>query len=154
MKPMIEGCKIAKEFYNVFACDFLYDDDGFPVWPSIAINYSSKIQFLFRIKKGVEDVSEHDKLNKRTPKEQTVVPFQNMIYVGDGLTDVPSMKMVRLRGGHAIGVFRDEKESHYLVDDDRVDFFVKADYKEGSQIDNVIKALLEKIAAEQKLRSL
>ena len=102
LKAMIEGCDIAHEFYNIFACDYVYDQNGEPVWPSVAINYTSKTQFLYRINKGVEDVGEHKRLNMYMPKNQRVVPFCNMIYVGDGLTAVPSMKLARQRGGDAL----------------------------------------------------
>lgn len=133
LKPMIEGCDIAHEFYNIFACDYVYDQNGEPVWPSVAINYTSKTQFLYRINKGVEDVGEHKRLNMYMPKNQRVVPFCNMIYVGDGPTDVPSMKLARQRGGYAIGVYRNPEDASYLVDEERVDFYVKSDYTENSR---------------------
>ncbi len=151
LKPMIEGSEIGKEFANIFACDFVYDENGYPVWPAMAINYSSKIQFLYRINKGVEDIDEHKKLNMYTPEEQRPVPFGNMIYVGDGLTDVPSMKLTRLNGGYSIGVYRHHADSRYLIKDDRVDFYVKADYRENSEIDSAMKAILEKIRTSNHL---
>lgn len=150
LKAMIEGCDIAHEFYNIFACDYVYDQNGEPVWPSVAINYTSKTQFLYRINKGVEDVGEHKKLNMYMPKNQRVVPFCNMIYVGDGLTDVPSMKLARQRGGYAIGVYRNPEDASYLVDEERVDFYVKSDYTENSQMDEAMKAILQKICAQTR----
>lgn len=150
LKPMIEGCDIAHEFYNIFACDYVYDQNGEPVWPSMAINYTSKTQFLYRINKGVEDVGEHKRLNMYMPKNQRVVPFCNMIYVGDGLTDVPSMKLARQRGGYAIGVYRNPEDASYLVDEERVDFYVKSDYTENSQMDEAMKAILQKICAQTR----
>ena len=154
LKPMIEGCAIGHHFANVFACDFVYDDNGNPLWPAMALNYTSKIQFLYRINKGVEDISEHRKLNMRTPKSQRAVKFSNMVYVGDGLTDVPSMKLTRLNGGYSIGVYHDSEASKYLVDEDRVDFYVEADYSEGSPMDVTMKAILQKIAASNNLHDL
>ena len=154
LKPMIEGTKIGHKFANIFACDFLYDEQGNPTWPAMAINYTSKVQFLYRINKGVENVAEHRKLNMRTPKSQRAVKFSNMIYVGDGLTDVPSMKLTRLNGGYSIGVYQNSEDSRYLVDEDRVDFYVKADYSEGSEMDKVMKAILEKMSSENRLQSL
>ena len=150
LKAMIEGCDIAHEFYNIFACDYVYDQNGEPVWPSVAINYTSKTQFLYRINKGVEDVGEHKRLNMYMPKNQRVVPFCNMIYVGDGLTDVPSMKLARQRGGYAIGVYRNPEDASYLVDEERVDFYVKSDYTENSQMDEAMKAILQKICAQTR----
>lgn len=148
LKPMIEGCDIAHEFYNIFACDYAYDENGEPVWSSVAINYTSKTQFLYRINKGVEDVCEHKMLNMYMPKDQRVVSFDNMIYVGDGLTDIPSMKLARQRGGYAIGVYRNPDDATYLVDENRVDFYVKSDYTENSEMDLAMKAILEKIRAQ------
>lgn len=150
LKAMIEGCDIAHEFYNIFACDYVYDQNGEPVWPSVAINYTSKTQFLYRINKGVEDVGEHKRLNMYMPKNQRVVPFCNMIYVGDGLTDVPSMKLARQRGGYAIGVYRNPEDASYLVDEERVDFYVKSDYTENSQMDEAMKAILQKICSQTR----
>lgn len=154
LKPMIEGCKIANEFYNIFACDYVYDDDGTPLWPAVAINYTSKTQFLYRINKGVENAGEHKRLNMYMPTNQRVVPFGNMVYIGDGLTDVPSMKLTRSRGGYAVGVYDNPNDASYLVDEDRVDFYVKCDYSQGSEMENAIKAILDEICAHGKFKDL
>ena len=154
LKPMIEGCDIAHEFYNIFACDYVYDQQGEPIWPAVAINYTSKTQFLYRINKGVEDVGEHKKLNMYMPRDNRVVPFENMIYVGDGLTDVPSMKLARQRGGYAIGVYRKPEDATYLVDEERVDFYVKSDYRDGSDMDLAMRAILDKIRAQSRIQEL
>lgn len=154
LKSMIEGCGVANEFYNVFACDYLYDGNGEPLWPSIAINYTSKTQFLYRINKGVEDVGEHTKLNMYMPRNERVVPFDQMVYIGDGLTDVPSMKLVRQRGGYAIGVYKKPSDASYLVDQERVDFYLKCDYTDGGEIDTALKAVLDKISAKIHFSSL
>ncbi len=148
LKAMIEGCPIGNEFYNIFACDYLYDDNGEVIWPSVAINYTSKTQFLYRINKGVEDVGEHKKLNMYMPQSERVVPFENMIYIGDGLTDVPSMKLTRTRGGYAIGVYRNPQDASYLVKEDRVDFYVESNYREGGAMDLAMKAILNRISAK------
>lgn len=154
LKPMIEGCGVAHEFYNVFACDFVYNQDGQPIWPSVALNYTSKTQFLYRINKGVEDVGEHKKLNMYMPRDVRAVPFENMVYVGDGLTDVPSMKLTRQRGGYAIGVYRNPEDASYLVNEERVDFYVKSDYTENSPMDLAMKAILDKIRAQSRIAEL
>ena len=154
LKPMIEGCPIAKEFFNIFACDYVYDDNGEPVWPSVAINYTNKTQFLYRINRGIEDTSEDKQLNMYMPADERVVPFSNMIYIGDGLTDVPSMKLTRTRGGYAVGVYRRPEDARYLVDEERVDFYVKCDYREDSQMDVAMKRILDKISAELRFEEL
>ena len=154
LKAMIEGCPIGKEFYNIFACDYIYDDNGDVIWPGVAINYTSKTQFLYRINKGVEDMGEHKKLNMYMPASERVVPFENMIYIGDGLTDVPSMKLTRSRGGYAIGVYRNPQDASYLVNEDRVDFYVEGNYIENSEMDVAIKAILNRISARIKFKEL
>lgn len=154
LKAMIEGCPIGHEFYNVFACDYLYDDNGNILWPSVAINYTSKTQFLYRINKGVEDVGEHKRLNMYMPQSDRAIPFENMIYLGDGLTDVPSMKLTRTRGGYAIGVYRNPEDATYLVKEDRVDFYVQSDYTEGSEMDIAMKAIFQKISAKLRFKEL
>ena len=154
LKYMIEGCDIGKEFYNIFACDYLYDENGKVIWPSVAINYTSKTQFLYRINKGVEDMGEHKKLNMYMPQNERVVPFENMIYIGDGLTDVPSMKLTRSRGGYAIGVYKYPADATYFVKEDRVDFYVASDYTEGSEMDVAMKAILNRISAKIRFKEL
>lgn len=154
LKCIIEGCSISKYFTQIFASEFLYDDNGIPVWPAVAINYSSKTQYLYRIHKGVEDINEHTKLNRKLPDDEKPVPFSNMVYIGDGLTDVPSMKLTRLNGGYSIGVYQDEQTSEYLVSDDRVSFFVPANYGENTDMDKIIKAIIKRISAEAELSSL
>ncbi|MDE7454878.1 MAG: haloacid dehalogenase-like hydrolase [Clostridia bacterium] len=154
LKSMIEGCKIANQFHNIFACDYIYDDKGEPLWPSIAINYTSKTQFLYRINKGVEDIGEDAKLNMYMSRDERVVPFDQMIYIGDGLTDVPSMKLVRQRNGYAIGVYKKPTDAAYLVDQDRVDFYLKCDYTEGGEIDTAMKAILAQIATKAMVKEL
>lgn len=154
LKCVIEGCSIAKHFTKIFASDFLYDQNNVPVWPAVAVNYSSKTQYLYRIHKGVEDINEHTRLNRRIPDEEKKVPFPNMVYIGDGLTDVPSMKLTKLNGGYSIGVYQDQEISNYLVHDDRVSFFVPSDYTEDSLMDKVVKAIIKRISAEAELTEL
>ena len=154
LKHMIEGCPIGHEFYNVFACDYVYDDDGHILWPSVAINYTSKTQFLYRINKGIEDAGEDKKLNMYMPTSERAVPFENMIYIGDGLTDVPSMKLTRTRGGYAIGVYRNPEDATYLVKEDRVDFYVQSNYTPDSEMDIAMKAIFQKIKARERFKKL
>ncbi len=145
--PMIEGCSIADKFYKIYAGEYVYGEDGTPVWPAMSINYTNKTQFLYRINKGVEDISEDNRLNQHLPYDEKPIPFAHMIYVGDGSTDVPAMKIMRKNGGYAIGVTTDLSLPHQLSHEDRVDFFVNADYSEGSKMDEAIKVILNKIKA-------
>ena len=62
IKPIIEGTSIARHFKQIFACDFVYDESGKPEWPAIAVNYTSKLQFLYRINKGIWDIWDNKRL--------------------------------------------------------------------------------------------
>ena len=157
-EEIIEGCSIRKYFRDVFGCSFAFDDEGYPVWPARVINYSTKVQFLSKINKGLKKTD--DKLvNEFTPDNKRRIPYKNIIYFGDGLTDIPSMKMVKERQGNAIAVYK-PKSSHSrdkaikLLKDDRVNFALPADYSEGKDIDKVVKTILNKIDTECDLEVL
>ena len=151
LKEIIEGTPIAKEFKEIYAASFCYDEHGVACWPAMAVNYTSKTQFLFRVNKGVLDVTEHRALNEFMPEEKRRVPFSNMIYVGDGLTDVPSMKLTKLNGGHSIAVWQEnEGVSNEMLLEGRVDFAVKADYSKGSEMEKTVFAVIDQIAASAK----
>ena len=151
LKEIIEGTPIAKEFKEIYAASFCYDEHGVACWPAMAVNYTSKTQFLFRVNKGVLDVTEHRALNEFMPEEKRRVPFSNMIYIGDGLTDVPSMKLTKLNGGHSIAVWQeDERISNEMLLEGRVDFAVKADYSRGSDMEKTVFAIIDQIAASAK----
>ena len=105
MKEIIEGTQIAHEFRKIYACSFLYDVDGIAYWPAVAVNYTNKTQFIFKINKGVESVFDSKMVNRYIPENERPVPFKHMIYVGDGTTDIPCMRLVKNFGGHSIAVY-------------------------------------------------
>lgn len=140
----------------VYACEFLYDENKVAVWPKLAVNYTNKTQFLFRINKGILDVWVDDKLNDYVPEEDRRIPFRNMIYIGDGLTDVPCMKLVKLNKGQSIAVFRKRKKevAAKLISENRVDFITEANYCQDGELDNIIKTIIEKMAVVENLARL
>ena len=151
LREIIEGSSISQEFKEIYASEFYYDETGRPVWPKLAVNFTAKTQFVYRINKGVLDVTEHRALNEFMPEEKRRVPFSNMIYIGDGLTDVPSMKLTKLNGGHSIAVWQeDEQISNEMLLEGRVDFAVKADYSRGSDMEKMVFAIIDQIAASAK----
>lgn len=158
IKEIIEGTPIAQEFKKIYACEFMYDYNGSIQWPKFAVNYTAKTQFLFRINKGVltVDSKSADKLNQYTPENERRVPFRNMIYIGDGLTDVPCMKLVKTNGGQSIAVY-DQGKGHEaasnLLKADRVNFVAAADYGPGSDIETIVKAIIKKIHAVEEMRT-
>ena len=158
IKEIIEGTEIADYFKKIYACEFLYDYNGSIQWPKFAVNYTAKTQFLFRINKGVLtiDSKSADKLNRFTPENERPVPFRNMIYIGDGLTDVPCMKLVKSNGGQSIAVYDQEKgkeAAELLKKADRVNFVAPADYGPDSDIEVIFKAIIKKIQAVEEMQS-
>lgn len=159
VKEIIEGTSIAKEFRKIFACSFLYNENGDAYWPAVAINYTNKTQFVYKINKGVELVSDSHLVNAFVSDEDRHIPFENMIYVGDGTTDIPCMRLVKDRGGHSIGVYNSEsKEDHektkLLIEQGRVSLISSADYSEGERMDTIVKTIIDKIVTDNRLNVL
>ncbi len=153
LREIIEGTEIANCFKEVYACEFFYDENGIPVWPKLAVNFTAKTQFIYRINKGVLNVSDDKALNASMPDEHKRISFVNMVYIGDGLSDVPCMKMMRSYGGQAIAVYQDANRCavEELLRKERVDFIYPADYREGSPLENTVKNILRKMAVSQQL---
>lgn len=150
---IIEGSAIGDRFKAIFAASFCYDDDGRPMWPATAVNYTSKTQYLFRINKGILEVTNDSDLNAYTPRDKRRIPFSNMVYIGDGLTDVPCMKMTRQRGGYSIAVHTpgNTEISDDMLLQDRADFAVLADYSAGSELEQTAAELFRRIRATHDL---
>ena len=159
LTEIIEGTEIAHEFRKIYACKFLYDVDGIAYWPGVAVNYTNKTQFIFKINKGVESVFDSTMVNRYIEEHERPVPFSNMIYVGDGTTDIPCMRLVKNFGGHSIAVYNPQdrgarKEMATLIRDNRVNHVCPADYSEGSEMDTVVKAIIDKIYTDHRLEEL
>ncbi|MCQ2802311.1 MAG: haloacid dehalogenase-like hydrolase [Bacilli bacterium] len=144
---ILEGCSIYKYFTKVYGCEFLYENDV-PVWPKLAINYTQKTQFFFRIAKGVTEVSNDEGVNAKTDKQKLRIPYQNIVYLGDGMTDVACMTLVNKNNGHSIGVYTDKNEASVkqIKDDKRVTYIAKADYTEGSKMDRIMKYIIDEVS--------
>lgn len=154
LKEMIGGTKIAGEFRKVFASSFCYDEDGIAVWPAQVVNFTNKTQFLFRISKGVLGIND-DAVNDYFKPNEIRIPFRNIVYMGDSETDIPCMKLVNTNGGHSIGVYDPESRNkgrvHKMIRENRIKYYVPADYKEGSEMDVLIKRIIDKTAAAELL---
>lgn len=158
IKEMIEGSPIADKFKKIYACSFIYDQNDVAAWPAVAVNYTTKTQFIFRINKGIEDDNDHITINKFIPREERAIPFSRMIYLGDGATDVPCMRLVKDLGGTSIAVYPPRNKTKHtatekLLTDGRVNFISQADYTSGSRLHELVKIILEKIAADAKYLS-
>ena len=155
LKEIIDGTSIAKYFKRIYACEFLYKD-GQAYWPKMAVNYTNKTQFVYRINKGILDINNNTDLNNSRPDSEKRVFFSNMIYIGDGLTDVPCMKLVKQSGGHSIAIYKpgQHEQALSLLKHDRVNWMFEADYSEGSELDHAMRLLLKNLASYNKLKAL
>lgn len=157
LKEMIEGTKVANEFEKIYASSFYYDKEGVAQWPAQAINYTSKTQFLFRIEKGALDVND-PAVNDYFEPENMRIPFRNMIYIGDSDTDIPCMKLVNSNSGHSIGVFnpetQDKRKVYKMMEDKRIKYYTPADYRENSELDKLVKAIIDQTASNERLMAI
>lgn len=156
LKEIIEGTSIGKYFKEIYASEFYYNEDGNAVWPRIAVNYTNKTQFLSRINKGVLDISDDASLNKKMFDNDRRISTSNMIYIGDGYTDVPCMKLTKDGGGISIAVYTDktEKTAESLLSDERINYMTLADYRDGSEIDKIVKKTIEAMALNTELKNI
>lgn len=159
LTEMIRGCGVGHHFKNIFACKYHYSSCGNKaVWAAQAVNYTTKTQFLFRINKGIHNSWNNEAVNKFIEPKDRDIPFDRMIYFGDGDTDIPSMKMVRYQGGYSLAVFDTEKwkeektqgKVEKLISEERSNYVVPADYRAGSQLDITVKGLLQLIKRKAK----
>lgn len=156
LREMIEGTSIAGEFKRIYASSFKYDPNEVAEWPALAINFTTKTQYLFRINKGAFDVFDNKRINEFVKMEDRPIPFNRIIFIGDGETDIPCFSLVKSLGGHSIAVYKPKtkgakEKAAKLVRDGRVNFIVPADYSKSSSIMKVVKAVLDKIASDCEL---
>lgn len=158
LKEMVMGSPISKFFKEIYASSFVYDHNGVAVWPSLALNYTTKTQYLFRINKGSLDVWDDSKINRYVDPADRPVPFENMVYIGDGLTDIPCFRLVKDQGGHSIAVYQENKKNSReqakdIMADGRVNFAAPAIYSDGSLLDRIVKGIIDKVSFDTQLRS-
>ena len=152
-KEIVEGSKIAKYFKEIYGCEFYFDPETqVPVWPKQAVNYTQKTQYLFRISKGATDLRDDKKINEKEKDHR--IPYTNMIYLGDGMTDVPCMQVLKNNGGKSIAIYnpKDKANIQKLVREKRVNFAFTANYTEGSNLDKTVKSIIKQIAVDNELK--
>ncbi len=156
LKEMIEATAVCRgdNIEKVFASSFYFDQYGVAVWPAQIVNYTNKTQFLFRIEKGVLDINDPS-VNDYFPPEKIRVPFKNIVYIGDSDTDIPCMKLVNSYGGHAIAVYdpdtEDKTKAYRMFSDNRIKYFAAADYRAGSELDGLIKTVIDSVGVDARL---
>ncbi len=149
---IVEGCDIAKEFKKIYACEFLFDPvSKEPVWPKLAINFTQKTQYFFRISKGVYDANDDAGVNEKRPDRR--IPYTNIIYIGDGMTDIPAMIVAKNNGGKSIAVYPQGKREkvEQLYQDGRVNYVCQADYSQGRELEKVMHLVIQGIAINESL---
>ena len=159
LAEIIEGTPIAGEFKRIFACSFLYDENGEAVWPGVAVDYTAKTQFLFKINKGILSIRDNKLVNESQSEDKKRIPFPHMVYFGDGQTDVPCMKIVKMFGGHSIAVYNPEipgkkASAKKLLKQERVNFIAPAEYTEDSLNYKIVCSIIDKIKADYELQRL
>lgn len=157
LRELIEGTSIRPHFRAVFASGFLYDGSDVAIAPAVAVNYTTKTQYLFRINKGAMDLADDAAVNAYQPEDERRMPFTNIIFIGDGDTDIPCFRTVKGLGGHSIAVHPTGDEgraerTRKLIKDGRVHCAVPADYREGSEIEQRVLAVLDLLAARERVR--
>lgn len=150
-KEIVEGTSIYKEFKEVYGCEFFYENDE-AVWPKLSINYTQKTQYFFRIAKGAMSITDDDGVNQKT--EEHRVPYENIVYLGDGMTDIACMTLVKKNGGTSIAIYPElnSKMAKQILNDNRVNFVCTADYKEGGDLEKVLKLTINKVATLSEIR--
>ena len=159
LKEMIEGTKIALKFKHIYACSFMYNVDEIAEWPAVAVDFTTKTQFLFMINKGIANISENSKVNEYKPEDERPIPFKHMIYFGDGETDIPCMRMVKQYGGNSIAIYNPQIEgkkelAKKLIHENRVNFACAADYTKGGEIHKIVNAILSQIKSNFDFKQL
>lgn len=152
-KEIVEGSKIAKYFKEIYGCEFYFDPETqVPVWPKLSVNYTQKTQYLFRISKGATDLRDDKKINEKEKEHR--IPYTNMIYLGDGMTDVPCMQVLKNNGGKSIAIYskKDKSSIQKLVKENRVNFAFTGNYTEGSNLDKTVKSIIKQVAVNTELK--
>ena len=145
---MIEGCSFYNQIDRVYACEYIFKDRR-GLWPKLSVNYSNKVQYLYRIHKGAFEVSDQEGVNKKKYFGDNIhVPFENMIFFGDGETDVPTFNVLNKNNGKSICIYEDQQQKSIdtakkLFSDGRVHHLVKNDYSEGSEVDKLVKEIIK-----------
>lgn len=156
---IIRGCKISNEFKEIYASSFIYDVYNRPIWPAQVVNYTTKTQYIFRINKGLLDPNDDSTINKYIEPSKRRIPFQNMVYIGDGMTDVPCMSLVKRAGGHSIAVYPPKKRNgtdlaRSLLSENRCNLYLPANYSQNSELEGAVKSYLSLIQSEQTVKAL
>lgn len=159
MEEILEGTPIAGQMKKIYSCRYYYNEQGHAEWPAQIVNYTTKTQYLFRINKQVLDESNEKDLNAWVPMDERDIPFKRMIYIADGITDVPCMRVVKMNGGRSIAVYNPSSAkaaltAERLLNEKRANFMAPTDYREGETLDRLVKRILDEMSVNSSLEDL
>lgn len=151
-KEIVEGCQIVNEFKEIYGCEFFYDENGIACWPKLAINYTQKTQYFFRIAKGATEATDDKGVNQKTVEMR--VPYSNIVYIGDGMTDIACMTLVKKNGGISIAVYseNDSEKVRQIYDDNRCNFICPSDYSINSSMEKVMKLIIDRAETMHEIK--
>lgn len=154
IREIIEGSAISKYFKRIYANFYAYKD-GKAFWPAQVVNYTSKTQYIFRVRKNaIDDLASLKAINAKM-EEKDELPFSNIIYLGDSETDIPSFKVIKNSGGLSICVYEGgnedaQKVAQQCMIEGRCNYFTEADYREGSDLYSLISNYIINICKNKK----
>jgi hypothetical protein len=152
LKGLIEGSQISAHVKAIFGCEFDEGENGKICFPKRVISHTQKTQFLFRVNKGLLDLDQD--VNDHMPHELRRIPFSNMVYIGDGPTDVPCFAVMKKNGGFTIAVYNPDdaerkafRKCYQLsTHTNRVHHIAPADYRSGGHLRLILEQMVEEIA--------
>lgn len=159
MSEILEDSAIAHNFRKIYACKYFYDEEGIAKWPAVIVNYTTKTQYIFRINKQVLDENNDKDLNTWVPFKERPIPFGRMVYIADGITDVPCLRLVKEYGGKSIAVYNPKEETPtstaiQLLHEGRVNYISRADYRENNDLEILLQHILDEFGAQVALEEL
>ena len=151
LKAILSGSVLAHDVRRIFGCELDEDADGLVCWPKRVVSHTGKTQYLFRITKGLEYLDLSRDVNDHMPDEDRRIPFHNMIYIGDGPTDVPCFAVITSRGGKALAVYDPSKPASFktcmsLREARRVDEIAEADYRSNTHLHRLLEHMVTQMA--------
>ena len=161
LEPVLKATRIASAFTDIWACDFTYHPEhGGIHFPSRVVSFTDKTRYLFHIAKGIlGDEARRDPfaVNRKVPDRELRIPFHQMVYVGDGYTDIPCFSLIRRHDGIAFGVYDREDRRRWgrawgFVEDGRVSNLLPADYGRHSALTSNLCMAVESLAQKLALR--
>ena len=160
LEEVVKGSNIASYFSGIWGCR-LAEEGGVVRHIANAITYTEKTKYLFAINKGVDNVVRHQAyaVNQKVSHADRRIPFENMIYIGDGLTDVPCFSLMEQFNGQSFGVFDPAKEDRpkkaweQLVAPKRVSTMNSPRYGKKDDLGSLLRAAVKAICLRMDTRT-